>query len=156
MKKNLPPIVMFCLALYALFLAISALLAPYLKATSMVGISSVFYSLLNTHCHQIPGRTLWVFGHPMGLCSRCFSSYLAFGVFTLILFSIRGSSKHWKLGLLLTIPLFLDGLTQVFGLRTSTNFLRISTGLLAGIGLALTTRKAIAVLNGFLALLWEN
>lgn len=36
----------------------------------------------------------------------------------------------------LNLPLVLDGGTQAFGMRTSTNLLRSVTGLLSGIGLS--------------------
>jgi len=35
------------------------------------------------------------------------------------------------------IPTFYDGLTQLTGSRESNNFLRLSTGLMGGIGLAI-------------------
>lgn len=96
----------------------------------------------------MPDRSLYIFGYQMGLCARCFSFYttLAFTVFLLAFFNKL--EKYWKLGLLLSTPLLIDGLTQISGLRTSTNFLRIITGIFAGIGIALVLRKIIWVLCG--------
>jgi len=38
---------------------------------------------------------------------------------------------------LLLIPAGFDGLTQLFGFRESNNYLRLITGLLGGLGLAI-------------------
>jgi len=38
---------------------------------------------------------------------------------------------------MLIIPLLLDGFSQLYGLRDSNNFLRMITGVLAGLGLAM-------------------
>ena len=35
------------------------------------------------------------------------------------------------------IPTFIDGVTQLFGLRQSNNILRFVTGLIAGVGLVI-------------------
>lgn len=38
------------------------------------------------------------------------------------------------------IPTFYDGLTQLKGSRESNNFLRLSTGLIGGVGLAIMVK----------------
>ena len=82
----------------------------------------------------------------MALCARCFSFYTAFCVTVSISILIRGH-RYWRVGLLLTLPLLLDGLTQLLGLRTSTNHIRIITGILAGIGLGIALRSIIWILT---------
>jgi hypothetical protein len=52
----------------------------------------------------------------------------------------------------MTIPLLLDGFSQISGLRASTNSLRIVTGILAGFGVALASRKIICMLTEWLIL----
>ena len=88
----------------------------------------------------------------MGLCSRCFSSYLTFALVTSFLFFVRESTKYWKLGFLVIIPPLLNGFTQISGLRTSTNSLRILTGILAGVGAALASRKILCMLYEWIIL----
>jgi len=39
--------------------------------------------------------------------------------------------------ILIMIPTFFDGLTQFFGFRESNNILRLFTGLMGGVGLAI-------------------
>lgn len=70
----------------------------------------------------------------MGLCSRCFGIFL--GIFILgIFFGIKGKNKiYWKSSFVLMIPIIIDGVTQLKGLRQSNNSLRFITGFLGGIG----------------------
>lgn len=70
----------------------------------------------------------------MGLCSRCFGIFL--GIFFLGIFlGIKRENKiYWKSSFVLMIPIIIDGVTQLKGLRQSNNSLRFITGLLGGIG----------------------
>jgi len=56
------------------------------------------------------------------------------------------SPYHIPLLLLLTIPCGVDGLTQLIGVRESTNYIRVFTGLPAGIGIVLFVRISRSVL----------
>jgi uncharacterized membrane protein len=44
------------------------------------------------------------------------------------------------------MPTFLDGITQLFGARESKNILRLSTGLIAGIGIGILFKAMILIL----------
>lgn len=125
------------LALYLLpvFVIVSSLLAPYFESRQSE-VASFFYSILKPFCHQKPSRSLWIFGSPMGVDSRSFALYTAFLVTGLCLRSfIR--QVGWRIGLLFVLPMLVDGFTQLFGLRESTNVLRVVTGGLGGFGLGL-------------------
>jgi uncharacterized membrane protein len=50
------------------------------------------------------------------------------------LFLLQLASLPPWLGLLLNVPAFVDGATQAVGIRNSTNALRLTTGLLSGVG----------------------
>ena len=60
MKKNFLVFGVCILGSYALLLSLAAVLAPYLQSQSVTDISSLLYSALNTHCHQIPLDTVSV------------------------------------------------------------------------------------------------
>jgi len=126
---------------YILFLCIVifSLLAPYLVYLGHPFAAAVVYSGMRAFCHQMPERSLFIWGYKMGLCSRCFAIFLSFFISGVIFFVLRKYLKkyYWKGGVILCIPLILDGTTQFFALRESTHFFRILTGSLFGLGFAL-------------------
>ena len=96
-----------------------------------------FYSNL---CHQLPFRTLYYDGIKMPVCARDVSIYIATAL-GLIFFRLKGfGTKEFKMNyvllVLLFIPTALDGFTQLFGFRESTNLLRLIAGFLFGVSYA--------------------
>ncbi|MCA1058463.1 DUF2085 domain-containing protein [Rossellomorea aquimaris] len=96
-------------------------------------------------CHRMPERSLNVKGKQFPLCFRCMG--ILFGMilgvsFTLLFFQAL-TFVHLLMAVLFIIPLLVDGFTQKWGWRRSTNFLRLLTGLLCGMGLSL----AIVILS---------
>lgn len=90
-------------------------------------------------CHQIPERTLWIGGHYLPVCSRDTGAYLGLYVGYLLL-PLRkkeacGPPNLWITFFMVT-PMVVDAATQTLGFRTSTNELRLITGLLFGVALA--------------------
>lgn len=90
-------------------------------------------------CHQLPERSFWVGGHYLPVCARDTGVYIGF-FFGYLLLSMRkkeacGPPNLW-MTLFMTTPMIVDGVTQFIGLRTSTNELRLLTGLLFGVALA--------------------
>ena len=125
---------------FLLYLLITSILSPYFEIRLMVK-EYEFVNLVNSRiCHQFPSRCYYIFGSNVGLCARCFSAYLGV-LITLIFFSIFYINislfNRFILGILLCVPLFIDGFTQYYQLRTSTNILRTITGLLAGTGITI-------------------
>ena len=89
-------------------------------------------------CHGIPQRCLELWNVPMPICARCTAIYaglLAGIVLFLILPRVQALIARRILAFA-AVPMFIDGLTQLAGLRESTNLLRIETGLLAGAAFA--------------------
>jgi uncharacterized membrane protein len=90
-------------------------------------------------CHQLPDRTLFVGGHYLPVCARDTGAYvgLLLGYFLL---PLRREEAHGPPNLwitsLMVMPMIVDAGTQWVGLRTSTNELRLMTGLLFGVALA--------------------
>jgi len=76
----------------------------------------------------------------MGLCSRCFSIYLALllSAIFLIFYDIKLIWQYRCLiSIILAVPLLADGFTQLYGFRESNNALRLITGILFGLSVAL-------------------
>jgi len=67
------------------------------------------------------------------VCARCTGIYLGFFIMIPLLW-------FYQIGMIISIililPTLIDGLTKVYLNRESTNFLRFSTGILAGIGMS--------------------
>lgn len=147
-KKSFIVLAGFMLFVFPALLLISSILAPYFESIRMEA-ASLLYSFLSNFCHQKPSRSLWIFGSPMGIDSRSFALYASF-LLTGLRLSTSQSRIHWKSGLLFLIPILIDGFTQLFGLRESTNVLRLLTGALGGIGLGLLVYPFYyKVLKGF-------
>lgn len=81
-------------------------------------------------CHQMEERSFSIRGYQFPLCARC--SGILTGQIIAALLAAFISPQMWMI--LFVLPLALDGVTQHFGLRTSTNGLRLTTGILAGYG----------------------
>lgn len=99
-------------------------------------------------CHQLPERSFFLGRYQFPFCARC-TGVLAGEIFAIALF-LAGFRPWW--GILLTLPLIVDGSLQYFGLVASTNARRLVTGLLAGTGFALFLFQGIHWL--FTTLLW--
>jgi len=90
-------------------------------------------------CHGIPSRCLLLFGVPMPICARCTAIYGGLIVGTLLsglLPEMRETTARIIVALS-ALPMAIDGGTQLIRLRESTNALRLETGLVAGIAIAL-------------------
>jgi uncharacterized membrane protein len=83
-------------------------------------------------CHRRPDRSFFFRGRQFPVCARCTGilvGYLTYPLFLLELVALPA----W-LGILLNLPAGIDGVTQAWGRRCSTNPLRLATGLLSGLG----------------------
>ncbi|HNR25409.1 MAG TPA: DUF2085 domain-containing protein [Methanobacteriaceae archaeon] len=89
------------------------------------------------YCHQIPDRTLKLFGHYLPVCSMCTGLYTGSIISFIFLYEMYLSQISFYLGIILIIPTLIDGYTQYIGLRMSNNTLRLITGFTAGVGLIL-------------------
>ena len=84
-------------------------------------------------CHRMPSRSFFYKKKQFPVCARCTGIYLGFFVMIPLLW-------FYQIGMILSailiLPTLIDGLTQAYLNRESTNFLRFSTGVLAGIGMS--------------------
>ena len=99
----------------------------------------VFNFIGSLICHQLPERTLWVGGHYLPVCARDTGAYI--GLFLgYMLLPLRkkdasGPPNLWIVSAM-ALPMIIDAGTQWIGLRTSTNEIRLITGLFFGVSLA--------------------
>lgn len=86
-----------------------------------------------TYCHRKPERSFFWKGKQFPVCARCTGIHIGYISFPLFLFSVFTLNIWWTIFLIL--PTYIDGLTQAFFKRESNNLLRVTTGVIAGIGL---------------------
>ncbi len=142
----------------ALFIFIFPMfLAPFLLSTgdpALATIAGAFMAAYHPTCHQLPERSLFVFGHQMPVCSRCFAIYASFLAAGLLFYFIKDRLKpfHIFYYVLMCVPMGIDGIAQLFGIplprgvgpglelawtTLSTNESRLVTGAIFGLGSAL-------------------
>lgn len=83
-------------------------------------------------CHRKPERSFFWRGKQFPVCARCTGIHIGYLSFPFFLFGVFELNLWVTFALLL--PTYVDGVTQAFMNRESTNWLRVSTGFLAGIG----------------------
>jgi len=145
--------------LVALFIA-GAFAAPLLESAGQTDVASALYAVYHFTCHQWAFRSFFLLGTQvvygseqlsaqsvdpytftgdsdlgwkMAFCERDLAIYVA--VLAMGLWYARGRSLSplsLKTYVLLSVPIALDGFTQLFGWRESTWQLRVLTGLLFG------------------------
>ncbi len=116
---------------------IGAIVVPILAWLGIEPLAGTLFRWYHTICDQIPAHAFFIFGHQMALCSRNFSLYASLWVGSMI-FRFARRRVHpldWKLVVVLLLPMALDGGTQLFGWRESTDLLRVITGTLFGLGI---------------------
>jgi uncharacterized membrane protein len=125
----------------ALLLAISALASWALAH----GASWKWRLPFKLICHGFPERCLTLFGVPMPICARCTGIYIGL-LAGLLAFAavpwVSAQVMRW-VALAAVTPLAIDGLTQLVRLRTSTNPLRMTTGVVAGFAFGLWILSAV-------------
>jgi uncharacterized membrane protein len=91
-----------------------------------------YYEAGDSQCHQIKERSFFINGNQMPFCSRDVAIFFGMAFGLLITLFIRFELKFWWLigGL---VPIGIDGTLQLLTSYESNNFLRLITGLLAGL-----------------------
>lgn len=85
-------------------------------------------------CHRRPDRSFFFKGHQFPVCARCTGIYISLISLPLLKYMHLSFSNLVIFGIILILPMAVDGTTQLFGKRESTNTLRFITGLLGGVG----------------------
>ena len=113
-----------------------ALSIPFLSFFGLDVIAKPLFYTLHFVCAQIPSHSFYIFGHQLGMCERNFTIYTSMflGSLVFVLTRKRLPGIPWWVWLFMILPMALDGTTQMFGLRESTWYLRVLTGLLFGLG----------------------
>lgn len=109
------------------------------------GASMQWRLLFRLMCHGKVERCLTLFGAPMPVCARCVGIYggMLLGILAFWAVPLLREKVMRNVAIAATVPLALDGLTQLTGLRESTNELRVATGVIAGLAFGLWILSAV-------------
>ena len=118
---------------------ILSILAPFLEF-QRIAFAQHIYLILRLFCHQIPSRCFWIWDSNIGLCARCFSLFASVS-FCIPLFlwlnkRLKKQYIFWS-GVLLIIPIMVDGTIPIVTKDISNNITRSITGTLCGVGFCL-------------------
>jgi uncharacterized membrane protein len=141
MKRD-TKIVLACIAaLPTLFLSAATLCTLAIAN----GASERWRLLFRIMCHGMPSRSLELFGASMPLCARCVGIYagMLLGIVAFWAVPLLRERVMRRFALICLTPLAIDGLTQLTGLRESTNELRLATGAIAGLAFGLWVLSAV-------------
>lgn len=96
-------------------------------------------------CHRKPERSFFIKNHQFPVCARCTGFYTGLAVYLIFNFFYPHNYNLNMLiiSIILMIPTGVDGFTQYFGLRESTNKLRFITRFIGGIGLIIFMKTII-------------
>ncbi|RWS44362.1 DUF2085 domain-containing protein [Bacillus mycoides] len=93
--------------------------------------------ILHIPCHRIPKRSFLKVQKYIPLCARCTGMFIGLCMFPIYFLITPSFSLSLMLSFFAQIPLLIDGFTQKWKWRSSTNLLRVTTGLLSGNGMGL-------------------
>ncbi len=141
MKRDTKIVLAIIAALPALILGASALCSRAIAD----GASMRWRYLFRMLCHGRVERCLELFGATMPICARCTGVYagMLFGLALVPLLRHLRERTMRVVAIAAVTPLGIDGLTQLTGLRESTNPLRLATGLVAGFAFGLWILSAV-------------
>lgn len=106
------------------------LLAPVLLANGDTTLANLIYRPFHLICHQLPNRSFHIMGYKMAYCERDFAIYTGLLVLGLLFGASKRTIRPATITevVVLSLPIAIDGFTQLFGWRESTWELRVITG----------------------------
>ena len=115
-------------------------------------LAVILHAAYGKVCHQMPERSLWIQGHPMAVCARCFGIYLGY-LAGLLVYPLAYNRldmglprRRWLI--LALLPISIDFLGGYLGLFENTLASRTATGLIAGIACAIYTAAGLIAATG--------
>lgn len=99
----------------------------------------ILMSWSNLICHRKPERSFFIKGFQFPVCARCTGFYMGLIIYFVYayFFFVNYTYSMMLFAILLLLPSIIDGSTQFIGNRESNNILRLITGLMGGLGLAI-------------------
>jgi len=121
---------------HLLLFILGSVSAPGLSYLGQEGIAKYIYAFYGISCHQIPSRSFFIFDHQIAICARCFSFFASMFVFGLLLSLKNLRPLNRKIAFFLALPILVDVLLQMLGIKESTHLLRVTTATLLALSLS--------------------
>lgn len=121
-------------ALSTLVLILLIVIAPWAQSSGHAALAASIYKAFGLVCHQIPDRSLHLFGHQFAVCSRCTGIYFGFAAAAAFYPLARplsrpdSPSRLWLL--LAALPLATDFALGYFSIWENTHWSRFLSGAL--------------------------
>lgn len=109
---------------------VGAVAAAYLAAEGQRHAADLIYQTYLLLCPQRPSHSFFLWGQKVALEQRVLAIYAALFVAGLFYSRVRGRlpRPHWRLVVVLSLPMLVDVLSQTVGWRESDWFWRTTTG----------------------------
>lgn len=117
-------------------LSLMAIAVPFALAAGWFWTGDFLNGFLRQFCHQMPSRSLWMWGYPFGLCIRSLAIYTAFVVIGWKIPFGRFRGVGIPIATALVLPMLADVALQVMDVWAGANWVRGLTGMLFGVGSA--------------------
>jgi len=115
-------------------LVAAAVGVPWLLAHGSIETAFVVQRGFALACHQQPGRSLWLFGHPLAVCARCFGIYLGCSFGLLLTIVQRSALRLLAIATALNVT---DLVSETIGLHGNWIELRFVLGFVFGLAVGL-------------------
>ncbi|MDH4422384.1 MULTISPECIES: DUF2085 domain-containing protein [Bacillus] len=99
--------------------------------------------ILQIPCHRKSKRSFLKLQKYIPLCTRCTGMLIGILLFPIYFYITPSFPMAIILSICAQIPLLIDGFTQKWKWRSSTNLLRVTTGILSGNGMGLLISSSI-------------
>ena len=84
-------------------------------------------------CHRRADRSFFISGKQFPICARCMGIFI--GQLSLPIIALKYIEIGFIASYLMIVPMLIDSFTQAYEWRESNNWLRLITGILAGVGM---------------------
>lgn len=133
-------------AVFSLFVAVGAFLAPVFAGLKLFPISEFLYNFLHKLCCTYETNSFFIMGNPVGMCARCAGAYITAAVTLYIYLNKYKINKiaYIILGLLCLVEISLEMCHYIH----ANDFIKLLSGLCLGVFIATTLIKLLDWLEG--------
>lgn len=146
LKWSLKKALIAIAAFFAVFVVVSAFLAPALDSAGAGAVSSFLYDFLHTICKVHGSHSFLILGNKIGICARCMGAYITAAI-TLYMYLHKFKMNKVVYIILGTLGIG-EMIAEYFNLFVTNDFIMLVSGLFLGAFLGMTFIKILDWLEG--------